>query len=399
MPRSDGFQESAENVGNTAIDAMKAMVPTNTAEAAGMASMLAINMAADHVLERAMGRRLAQATQKIAAEVVQKAGAKVGQRLASKAAADAAKLVAKEVAEEMAIKAGTKMATQAAVEASSGPVGWIMLAVQVGGMLLDFFDPFNLARAYTNHDLRSMHDMMAGALIATLKDAKACLDPSFTQAQAATATSPEVICTEDGTCVGMFPGQSTLTPPPTARCFALPFPSTGKPRMPAFDQRIPSVVLDVLNLPDGQGGLLLHNWLANQPNADARVFEDLNVDQTYKSFFYQALVDDWTTQGTPLPPVGDANATNVVGADISDAPAAALVAQFAQQKPAQQPDDGSMPPNQKKAIAFGVVVAVCAIAFGGMWLRRRRMSVQAGLITPPLPLQPSPQPPLMPRQV
>jgi hypothetical protein len=362
-------QESAEDLADKALDAAEQVVPSNLSEAEAMASMLAINIAADHLLERAIGKKVI---------------AKAAQQAVSSATKSAAKSVIRAAAKEAAVKAGAKLAAEATVQASAGPAGWVMLAVQVGGMLLDFFDPFNIARSYTNYDLKSMHDMMAAALTATLKNAKACIDPSYTTAQAATDTQPDVICTDDGLCVAMFPGTSKLTPPPTARCFDLPFPATAKPVMPAYDPRVPKVVVDLMSSPDAQGALLLHNWLVNQTNTDARVFSDPATDAFYREYFLQALIKRWQAAGQPPVPAADTvDPVNIDGVSIKDSAGAALAESAAAQntQSAGANSSGSSTKLETKLAVISVLGLVAALAFLFNWRRSRRVPLPA----PPVP--------------
>lgn len=371
--------DGAEEIG----DVLSSVIPSNLSQAEEMASMLAINAAADHLVERAIGRKAAAKAAELAAKAAAKAAAQqAGEAAASqaigKAAATASKSIAKAAAKQAAVQASAEAAAGAATKAAMGPAGWAMVAVQVGGMLLDIFDPFNIARSYTNHDLQSMHDMMAGAMTATLKGARACIDPQYTQAQSATDTTPEVMCLDDGLCISMYPGQSTLTPPPDAQCFSMPFPGTAKPVMPIYDARVPSVVLDVLSISDGQGALLLHNWLMNQPNADARVFDDRTVDAAYRAFFNQAMNAEWQAAGSPPVPVADVEAPkNVGGESIETTKVMSQTKELAFNPPSTFGDDAKNKVDSDKKDATIKKVGMVALIIGGFLLIRHFMRKRA----------------------
>lgn len=398
-------EEKLKDDSNKVLDAAKGMIPTNLSEAEGMASMLAINMAADHLVERAMGKKLAaKATQAAAEKAAQMAAQKATQqavgRAVGQAANTAAKAAAQAAAKEAAVRAAEEMAVEAAAESAMGPAGWVMLAVQVGGMLLDFFDPFNIARSYTNHDLKSMHDMMAGALTAALGGAKACMDPSFKAPQSATETQPEIMCLEDGTCIGMYPGTLKLAPPPGANCFELPFPSTAKPVMPAYDPRVPKVIIDLMATEEAQGALLLHNWLLNQTNADARLFADPTMDSFYRDHFTQALVQRWQNAGQPAVPPADADApTNTDGESLSHTPAAQLVQAVVEQQPpppestfaASDPSSSSASTKLNTKATVIAILAVVAVVGAVVAYARRKPSAPL-----PRPMSVAPQAPPLP---
>jgi hypothetical protein len=260
----------------------------------------------------------------------------IGVRAASKAAGEvgvaALKAGIKSAAEKGAARLAAKQAAEAAVKAGSGPAGFVLLATGAGGMALDYYDPFNLARAYDEGSLADQHDMVATAMGDVFKHTQVCTDASFTAPAAGSATSPAITC-DGGVCVGIYQTQAypNLKPPATASCSTIEFPSALQPAMPAYAAALPQSLQYAIGSDSFDGVQLWDAWRQEPENASVPVFADAAVNAEFAREFGAALVRQWAAAGKPAPvveavaPTSSSDAAATRAAVTTTAPAATAV--------------------------------------------------------------------------
>jgi hypothetical protein len=105
-------------------------------------------------------------------KAISKATAKVGTEMTAKMAAQAAS----KAATKTAVSTAASQATQASAKASAGPIGWILLVLQVWAAVLDIYDSRGLNMQATQDQL----DMMEKQFIAYVNSTKSLLDAGLT---------------------------------------------------------------------------------------------------------------------------------------------------------------------------------------------------------------------------
>ena len=185
---------------------------------------------------------------------------------------------------EAAAKRAAEFAAKAATKAMAGPVGAVLMAAQAAGMVIDIWDPVNLAMPHTQSELDDNQAMVAGAMKSVLGSTQICSDPSFTREQEGSATQPQVMCF-GGSCMGVYNGAEypALKPPASAKCRSLAFPSVLAPADFELNPQIPPMVGAVMNSADFNGALLLHETARNA--SIENIFVDPRNERAYRDAF------------------------------------------------------------------------------------------------------------------